>query len=430
MLATRHLGGPVMRTSARVFVLVAISLLLSACVSTGSLANRGTSIDEGVGQMANRGILLNLARASRSEPLYFVSIGNVQATGSTDLRLGAPGFTEGASLPLAAREVIQSGSSTFLDNTINTNFQMGVFNTQTFYEGMLQPLGLNDIDLLLHQGFSREMVFYLVIEKAKVTPCPLQVGTDPCILYNDPSNPSYVMFQGAIEAAMEHGLVTEVPQSTDSLVAPTDAATDQGAAGASAATHAAVEQVTAQSNGDIGRAGSIDFVLRAPTDSPKAQLCFERALSTTAAKKEFDQLTAEKKPPFYCGTGHKRGSAPLTVRLFDGRDYQIVVTTRSIYGIFNYLGAVMNTPTKQQPVLVDYKVPSEVTPVGPLLTVTQGGILGTGCFTAVNYGGRGYCVPQESAQTTKKVFNVLSALVALKQSPGDLPASQTVLVAP
>jgi hypothetical protein len=423
-----------MRASARVVVLVAISLLLSACVSAGSLATRGTTLDEGVGQMANRGILLNLARASRGEPLYFVSIGTIQAQGTTDLRLGAPAFTEGPALfgvaGIAAKQVLSGGTSTYLDNTINTNFQMGVFNTQTFYEGMLQPLGLNDIDLLLHQGFSREMVFYLVIEKAKITPCPLQPGSDPCIVYNDPSNPSYLMFQGAIEAAMEHGLITEVPQSTESLVAPTDAATDQGAAGARAATKAAVEQVTAQSNGDIGRAGSIDFVLRAPTDSPKAQLCFERALSTTAAKKEFDQLTAEKKPPFYCGTGHKRGSAPLTVRLFDGRDYQIVVTTRSIYGIFNYLGAVMNTPTKQQPVLVDYKVPSEVTPVGPLLTVTQGGILGTGCFTAVNYGGRGYCVPQESAQTTKQVFNVLSALVALKQSPGDLPASQTVLVAP
>jgi len=419
-----------MRTSARVFILVAISLLLSACVSVGSLANRGTSIDEGVGQMANRGILLNLARASRGEPLYFVSIGTIQAQGSTDFRLGAPGFSEGADLTTVAKQLVFGGTSSFLDNTINTNFQMGVFNTQTFYEGMLQPLGLNDIDLLLHQGFSREMVFYLVIEKAKVTPCPLQVGTDPCILYNDPSNPSYVMFQGAIEAAMEHGLVTEVPQSTDSLVAPTDAATDQGAAGANAATHAAVQQVAAQSSGDIGKAGKIDFVLRPPVDEPKAQLCFERALSTVAAKKEFDQLTTEKKPPFYCGTGHKRGSAPLTVRLFDNRDYQIVVTTRSIYGIFNYLGAVMNTPASQQPVLVDYKIPSEVTPVGPLLTVTaSGGVFG-GCFTAVTYGGKSYCVPQESTQTTKQVFNVLSALVALKQSPGDLPASQTVLVAP
>jgi hypothetical protein len=419
-----------MRTSVQIFVLAAISLLLSACVSAGSLATRGTSIDNGVGQMANRGILMNLARASRGEPLYFVSIGNIQATGSTDFRLGAPAFAEGADLTVLARQLAFSGTSTFLDNTINTNFQMGVFNTQTFYEGMLQPLGLNDIDLLLHQGFSREMVFYLVIEKAKITPCPLQPGTDPCILYNDPSNPSYLLFQGAIESAMEHGLITEVPQNLDSYVAPTNPATDQGAAGASEQAHQAAEQVAAQSTGDVGKAGKIDFVLRPPADEPKAQLCFERALSTAAAKKEFDSLTAEKKPPFYCGTGHKRGSAPLTVRLFDGRDYQIVVTTRSIYGMFNYLGAVMNTPAAKAPVLVDYHVPSEVTPVGPLLTVTQGGVLGAGCFSSVTYGGKSYCVPQDGAQTTKQVFNVLSALVALKQSPGDLPASQTVLVAP
>ncbi len=429
MLAGRHLGGPVMRRSVQIVVLAALCLLLTGCVSVGSLANRGTSIDEGVGQMANRGILLNLARASRGEPLYFVSIGTIQAQGSTDIRLGAPAFTEGASLPSVARQVIAGGTSTFLDNTINTNFQMGVFNTQTFYEGVLQPLGLNDIDLLLHQGFSREMVFYLVIEKAKISPCPLQRGSDPCIVYNDPANPSYPLFQGAIEAAMEHGLVTEVPQSMESLIAPTDPVTDQGAAGANAQARAAVSQVAVQSTGGTN-AGKIDFVLKPQAQDPKAQLCFERALSTAAAKREFDQLTAEKKPPFYCGTGHKRGSAPLTVRLFDGRDYQIVVTTRSIYGIFNYLGEVMNTPDAKAPKLVDYNVPSEVTPIGPLLTVTQGGILGAGCFSSVTYGGKNYCVPQESAQTTKQVFNVLSALVALKQSPGDLPASQTVLVAP
>jgi hypothetical protein len=424
-----------MLKSARILVLATLCLTLGACVSAGGLATRGTSIDEGVGAMSNRGILLNLARASRGEPLYFVSIGNIQAQGSTDLRLGAPAFTEGPDLlgaaGVAARQVVSGGTSTFLDNTINTNFQMGVFNTQTFYEGILQPLGLNDIDLLLHQGFSREMVFYLVIEKAKVTPCPLQAGSDPCILYNDPDNPSYLMFQGAIEAAMEHGLVTEVPQNSDSYVAPTDPATDQGAAGAQEQKHEAVEQVAAQSSGDVGKGGKIDFVLRPQADEPKAQLCFERALSTVAAKKEFDQLTAEKKPPFYCGTGHKRGSAPLTVRLFDNRDYQIVVTTRSIYGIFNYLGSVMNETAKVQPALVDYKIPSEVTLAGPLLTVTtSGGVFGGGCFTAVTYGGKTYCVPQESTQTTKQVFNVLSALTALKQSPGDLPAAQTVLVAP
>jgi hypothetical protein len=396
-----------MRRSAPIVVLAAISLLLSACVSVGSLANRGTSIDEGVGQMANRGILLNLARASRGEPLYFVSIGNVQAQGTTDLRLGAPAFNEGANLTALARQVAFGGTSTFLDNSVNTSFQMGVFNTQAFYEGMLQPLGLNDIDLLLHQGFSRELVFYLVIDKAKITPCPLSAGPDPCIVYNDPANPSYPKFVGAIEAAMEHGLTTEVPQAAES--ADADSAAAAGAPGDT-------------------RPGKAEAAPR-PSAGPKAQLCFERALSTDAAKQQFDQLAGENKPPAYCGAGHRRANAPLTVRLFDGRDYQIVVTTRSIYGMFNYLGAVMNAPPPEAPVLVDYRVPSETTPAGPLLTVTTASAF-EGCFTSVRYGGRTYCVPQQDAQTTKQVFNVLSALVALKQSPGDLPTSQTVLIAP
>ena len=402
-----------MRILVRMIGLAATLLLLGGCVSSGSLTARGTSIDESVGTVSNRAILLNLARAAQGEPLYFVSINNVQAQGTSDLRLSAPGFIYGNGLTFVQRQLtFGSSGSSYLDNTINTNFQMGVFNTQAFYEGMLQPLGLNDIDLLLNQGYSREMIFYLVIEKAKITPCPLQ-GAEPCILYNDPANKSYPLFVGAIEAAMEHGLTTEVPVNTPS---------DSGAVPVAAGP-------PPQVIGQGGKVGDIDFVIK-PADKPaQAQLCFERALSTVAAKAQFDELTKENKPPFYCGSGHKRTNTVLTVRLFDNKDYQIVVTTRSIYAIFNYLGGVMNVPTAQQPVLVDYNVPSETTPAGPLLTVTDAGRLG-GCFTWARYGGRDYCVPQDGAKTTKQVFNVLSALVALKQSPGDLPASQTVVVAP
>ena len=48
----------------------------------------------------------------------------------------------------------------------------------------------------------------------------------------------------------------------------------------------------------------------------------------------------------------------------------------------------------------------------------------------MNYEAKTYCVPQDGADITKNIFNVLSVLVALKQSPGDLPATATVLVAP
>jgi hypothetical protein len=412
----------------RLIVLAAVALALGGCVASGSLAARGVSIDQGVGSLSNRAILLNLARASQAEPLYFVSIGNVQAQGTTDLRLSAPGFIYGNHLTPIQRQLNFGPTGTaYLDNTINTNFQLGVFNTQTFYEGMLQPLGLNDIDSLLHQGFPREMIFYLVIDKVKITPCPepLQLPgampkNDPCIVYNDPGNPSYALFKQAIEDAMEHGLTTEVPSSNTTIADATGPT--GGASGGQTQTLGATVD---------GKAGDVSFVIKPPPDEAKAQLCFELALSTAAAKKEFKTLDVDSdvsKHPFYCGTGHKRGNGALTVQLIPGEDFEVVVTTRSIYGMFNYLGASIANP-QSTPVLQDFKVPNEVTPEGPLLTVNTGEIL-VGCFAAVSYENQNYCVPQKDAKMTKQVFNVLSVLVALKQSPGDLPASQTVLIAP
>jgi hypothetical protein len=109
----------------------------------------------------------------------------------------------------------------------------------------------------------------------------------------------------------------------------------------------------------------------------------------------------------------------------------VVVIFRSTYSIFKFLGSVMNiTDAAHQPVLTDYHIPGETTPEGRLLTVSSGEGWRGGCFTALSYGGKHYCVPQEGdgAETTKNIFDILSALVALKQSPGDLPVNQPVLI--
>jgi hypothetical protein len=274
---------------------------------------------------------------------------------------------------------------------------MGVYSTQAFYAGMLAPLGLTEVDLLLHQGFSRELVFYLVIEKAKLT--NTQTGQS-LIVYNDPTNKaSYAQFVAAIKSAMVHGLTTEVPNDAD--------------VGEPAAT---------------GEGPTPPISVKTPPP-PLPELCFEPALATADAKAEFAQLAAEGKPPNFCGAGRRaRARSQLSVRLF-GQDLEVEVTTRSIYGVFNYLGKVMAHP-ESAPELVDYAVPSETTPNGPLLNVQSTDSVAGGCFSVLTYEQKTYCVPQEGAQVTKNIFNVLNVLVALKQSPGDLPASQTVLVAP
>ena len=126
-----------------------------------------------------------------------------------------------------------------------------------------------------------------------------------------------------------------------------------------------------------------------------------------------------------------QASAPLFVNLTtpDGKTHylEIEVTTRSIFGIFNYLGEMIANRDEAEVRLHQYTT-VERSNTDPILTlVNRGGDLG-GCFTAVTYAGGRYCVPQEGSDNTKRVFAMLNMLIALKQSPGDLPTTQTVRI--
>ncbi len=407
-----------MRALVRILLVAATSLALSGCLTLGRIETRGTTVDESVGTMQNRWTLLNLVRASRGEPLTFLSLTSVQAQGAADIKIGAPSFNEGPRISsIAAQKLFafNTGGSTFFDNSTNTNMALAVYNTQAFYSGMLQPLGLDEVDLLLHQGFPRELIFYLVIDKVKLT--DQQTGVSR-IIYNDPTSPTYDTFKLAIQAAMDHGLTTEVAPGPE---------------------HAAAAGPSASATGIAAVTQPPGGAEKGP--APHAEECFEKALATDVALDEFAELQKEGKTPNFCGEPHAAGPQQLTVRLF-GRDTEVEVTTRSTYGMFSYLGAVLNIAgSADAPRLIDYGkdyqtrdktiIPPERTPEGPLVNVNgTGGPLGSGCFTAVGYSGQTYCVPQQDSLITKDIFNVLTVLVALKQSPGDLPASQTVLIAP
>ena len=77
------------------------------------------------------------------------------------------------------------------------------------------------------------------------------------------------------------------------------------------------------------------------------------------------------------------------------------------------------------------ELPAETTVEAPLFVVTHAGAIGDqGCFVGLGYEGQHYCVPQQGADNTKKIFNILNALLALKTASGDLPITQTVRIAP
>src|ERR1700761_6787565 len=194
---------------------VCLPMLLGGCLAFGDVDRRATEFDQGVGSFQNRAILLNLARASLKDPMYFVSVGPASAQGLEDFRASMPTFAEGPKLtPTLHAYTFSPSGSTYLDNQTYTNAQMNVYNTHDFYQGFMQPLRLEEIDLLLRQGYPRDLIFYLTIAKAKITPlgADFKPGCRPYYIYNCPAGdpPNYREFTGHIQLAMEAGLTTDV----------------------------------------------------------------------------------------------------------------------------------------------------------------------------------------------------------------------------
>jgi hypothetical protein len=310
-------------------------------------------------------------------------------------------------------------------------------------------------------------------------------GTTPYsfVVYNDPRlsrepfrpptlgyKPTYAAFPFVMQLAMETGFTTEAPQggSSDCSSQKTDDSNKTPGANADPSSRSPdcgppagpqeIAGIPAAANGPSQTKGGVNFVLQEPASkAPGARLCFERDMTTDEgetllATAEGDMGSASSKSrPIFCGEmgsvkGNKQyvelpcpsvSASGVIEPDTDGRFklapcpsvfkqyYQIEIYTRSIYGIFTYLGEIMRQP-QLTPTLNDYGVPGEITEPGQILTVSSR--VEPKCFTAVRYDDAQYCVPREGAANTLQLFNIMSALIALKQSPGDVPVSQTVLV--
>jgi hypothetical protein len=236
---------------------VSMLALLAGCLSQGQIDRRATTFNEQIATFSNKGVLLNLARASRDEPVYFAGLGQLSSTSSTDFRVGAPQFFLGPNLPAVDKiGTFDLSGSTYLDNMTNSQLQVSMLTSDHFYNGILGALSLRDVDLLLHQGYSRELIFYLVIDKAKVTVIPpagsTASGPPPTWVFNDPSNPTFGLFKTYIQQAMEHGL------TTDTFEGPNDVASAAPVPG-------------------TDKSGSL---------SVQAELCYDKALALPADLKD------------------------------------------------------------------------------------------------------------------------------------------------
>ena len=132
-------------------------------------------------------------------------------------------------------------------------------------------------------------------------------------------------------------------------------------------------------------------------------------IAPDGSSKEFQFPPKTSKPP----------SAALAAFEFDdgyGHHYQLL--TRSTYGVYNYVGAIL----RNKPLDIDNLQPDNEKYRGIVRIVFSDG----DCFAAVGYRNMQYCVPTD-ANNTKKLFALLHQLQQLNTAPSNTPTTLTIV---
>lgn len=411
-----------------------ISIAATGCsVVDGTLAPRAYDINQGTQNVRESGILLNIVRASRSEPLNFVALARYTGTGSLAVNEG-----------LAKNDLIRFGNPVnvatrgIFTSSVNANagnaFDVGTLENREFYGGFLSPLDLEGLSLLLNAGLSREVVFHSVMQAFRVT----HSNGSAYLFENNPSDDSwdgvkrspvcaelyngqerafepvfvadvwqkphehdcrYQKFLYFLRLALRYGVTVEaipLPQrsigegDTGRRTRGTEKDRDRGSSGPSAVYFVCYDPAIAAENG-----------LPVPKNAEVACGAKKRLVGKTH---EFEFRFQFKRPV--------AGITPVV---------------RSPYAVFQFYGQLLATGSLQRARISNLSRRDAIPREAALLTIESGLI---DCFAQASYNGDQYCVPNKGTRNTKEVFVLLNTLVAISTSRSALPASPSFVLTP
>jgi hypothetical protein len=406
------------------FLLLNGAHFLSGCTAIdGSIALRAGVINKTVENARNEAILLNIARASYSQPLNFVTINRIGGAGMVDLRAGLPQVTIGSNQTAQQRQVIFGGTPNSNTNILETqatgNFDVAVLDSKDFYKGLLTPVSTSEVNLLISQGFPRELLFYVLVESIRVSHTSTRTTFE---FRNDPTDGRWSGLEGSSHCdlllARAH---PDGPSGFDPLF--------RSVAWSKEHERDCNFQKFRYFVRLAIRYGLTTETIRLRPQGAKSpititRLCFDPAIAAPNRLRNVISQSSE------CGAAASQNSPRgLAFRFPNGIQLAFEVKLRSPFAIYRYLGRLLADGTTERVILHDEDgaVPG---PHGSqkLLAITHE--MGGSCFTEVLYSSKYYCVPMTGSEYTKQIFSLLGQLSALNTTAADLPVTSTVRVTP
>lgn len=185
----------------------AAALLLASCATTTDFSSWAVSYNTSVESATNRMTLLNIMRASEDMPLMFTGMMVVRGQGTA--AAGAQvGYThtkssgsQGVAVDLANKTWAPGAS---LQVTSGFNFDVVVLDSAEFYQGLLNPIGIDALHALSKRGVPTELILYLMVDRITLT-----VNNVSETFVNEPADPNYERFRKALTVLLGYGLTTE-----------------------------------------------------------------------------------------------------------------------------------------------------------------------------------------------------------------------------
>jgi len=437
--------------------------LLGACAVVDPVDSRYDTVSRSLAKARDESIFLNIIRASHDYPLAFTAIANVTPTMTNTSTFALPTFLLGAGPGTIAttigggaasgQRVFTSGSTTLASGAatlgpttasnataVSTNFNVSTEETGSFYQGFLKPIDLQILNYFIRQGYPRELLFWLFADSFQFQRGPSPVNAlgyyyNPPDTYGCPKGKlagvKQLCFRDWVWAALLAGLTVE----DKTILKPggggsrggRESKSDSGNGGAKGAETTTVTrfcfspflQRTARNEMGARALTIIKYLPIGMTLVRPDQLCGN--WSDQAAKK---QITEPQEDTFKLSMG------PYTFR----------IVPRSAYGVFEFLGKLLKIQESTAgpdpnafivPPRPDLPPVTDLPPIlitghdEPLITVLREA--GTNCFSHTWFYDGDYCVPQE-ATNTKRIFSLLSQLIAIETTATDLSITPIVRI--
>jgi hypothetical protein len=430
---------------------VLLAATVGACAVVDPVDPRYDTVNRSLAKARNESILLNIIRSSHDWPMSFTTVPQVNPSMQNVTTLGLPSFLVGPNprcVPVVTcltppgspgRDVIFGNQNNLTNSTtVSSNFSVSSLENGSFYSGLLSPVSLHDLNYFIRQGYSRELLFWLFADSIEVVVGHHVIGYqfDPPYDYGCPQEDlKRRCFREFMEIAAITGLTVEAK-----TVTPGAGGKGGGAKGG---------------GGDSGGGakGKTEF----------SRFCFDPVLEERgmkAMKPERLRLVMAKyvdrdyKRSPTCGSQWEPGkddSAQADTLHFQVGPLTFKIVTRSTYSIYQFLGKVLKQaregnervprPEAAAGEGTDERAesrpnlprPDEAMPV--LSTVREDSNLlnivteaNDECFVATRFIDGIYCVPEKGSANTKRIFALLSQLIALKTTAADLAITPSVRV--